>query len=638
MNEQVRLILSLSLSGSILTAIAFAVKPFVRHRLSESVQYYIWLVVLLRLLLPFSPEGSLMDKLFYHGQEPAAMAAVTEAAQQGDIGSTGVSSIIVESAEKKAEAGYYNNDTDHTRYFKDLFNQYLIYLWLIGAAGVLLVNIGSYLRFSLYITRAGKPASEAQYGILRGIYKGGRKIRLICSSHVDTPMLMGIKSPYIIIPDVDYRDEQLRNILLHELSHMKRFDIAAKWLVMLASAVHWFNPLMPLLRKELNRACELACDEQVIKNMDNAGKQAYGETLIDVASEQKLPMGVLQATMCEEKKDLGNRLKAIMKNSRKSRVVAAMSVVILLGAAAGAIALGASIPAGRTSPPAVYISPEGEKTKEALIGTYSWKFRGGAVESDSDHPMNFVYGQENSIDTTSKQQLVIGTQKLKSDRNYDFALEQLTIYKDKMQVYPSMPEPSYMNGSLYLQAPPEQGVYVYCLVLDYGDKGKASYGFVVRVDMPVYDLSEISKCKTPYVGDHTKAIGIAGLLPVPDREFRQQYISILTSSKPYKLTIYYEVKAMGTNRSTWNIEKQDEGINSILEKNALVTFCMIGNLDEVTFAFRKSQSEGSLDESKYDTIYTYKRALIAEKYGDIAALGNDLGKLEKILGDKQAVK
>ncbi|MGE5678192.1 MAG: M56 family metallopeptidase, partial [Pseudomonadota bacterium] len=459
MSEQVRLILSLSLSGSILAVIAFALKPIVGRRLSKSVQYYIWLVVLLRLLLPFSPEGSLMEAVFYQGQEPAAAGGMT-AAEQGNIGSAGIGSVIVESAESKAEAGYYNNDMDHSRYFKDLLSQYLLYIWLIGAFSVLLVNITGYLRFSAYMKKTGRPAAEEQYNILKSISRDRRQVSLVCNSHVATPMLMGIINPCIIIPDEGYGEEQLKNILLHELSHMKRFDIAVKWLTLLASAVHWFNPLMYFLRKEIDRACELACDELVVKDLDSAGKQSYGETLIAVAAEQKLPLGVLQATMCEEKKDLRNRLKAIMTHGKKSRFIVVVSVLLLLGAAAGAIALGASIPAGRTSPPAVYISPEGEKTKEALIGTYSWKFRGGAVESDSDHPMNFVYGQENSIDTTSEQQLVIGTQKLKSDRNYDFALEQLTIYKDKMQVYPSMPEPSYMNGSLYLQAPPEQGVYV----------------------------------------------------------------------------------------------------------------------------------------------------------------------------------
>ena len=65
MNETVKLILSLSLSGSILAGLLFAVKPLINNRVSQAFQYYIWLLVLLRLALPFSFEESLMNRAFY---------------------------------------------------------------------------------------------------------------------------------------------------------------------------------------------------------------------------------------------------------------------------------------------------------------------------------------------------------------------------------------------------------------------------------------------------------------------------------------------------------------------------------------------------------------------------------------------
>ena len=73
---------------------------------------------------------------------------------------------------------------------------------------------------------------------------------------------------------------------------------------MIAASIHWFNPFIYLIKKEINHACELACDEAVIKNLSSSEKQAYGDTLISVVAEHKYPLGVLQATMCEEKKSL----------------------------------------------------------------------------------------------------------------------------------------------------------------------------------------------------------------------------------------------------------------------------------------------------------------------------------------------
>ena len=104
-------------------------------------------------------------------------------------------------------------------------------------------------------------------------------------------MLIGIVRPYIIIPDINFNEKQLKNILLHEIVHLKRFDIAVKWLTMIASSIHWFNPLMYFIKKEINTSCELACDEAVIKNLSPSEKQAYGDTLISVVAENKYPTG-----------------------------------------------------------------------------------------------------------------------------------------------------------------------------------------------------------------------------------------------------------------------------------------------------------------------------------------------------------
>lgn len=628
MNDPLRLILSLSLSGSILALIIFAIKPFLKSKLSKSIQYYIWLVVLLRLVLPFSLEDSIMNNIFYSEGEVQRITTQGMPLAQDNSGSGNISSVIMPRVEEQAANGVYNYDTDHSRYLKDLLYQYVLYTWLLGVILVLSVNCVGYARFSLYVRKSNLPASDEQNRILAGILNGQKNVMLVRNPFVTTPMLKGIIKPCIIIPDIDYEEGQLRNIFLHELSHMRRYDIAIKWLTMLAAAIHWFNPCMYFIKREINRACELACDEMVVKNLKLAEKQAYGDTLISVAAEYKYPVGVLQATMCEEKTNLKERLISIMNHSKKSRMIVVVSAVLLVAAVIGAVGLGASVGKVGTKPPIVYISPEEGNTIQALMGSYSWEIRGGGIESDSDHPMNFVYGLDNTTNTTSGEQIIIGTQKLKSDKKYDFTVEQVSVYKDKQLVGHRPVASSSVDGSLYLQAPKEAGEYVYCLVLNFKDKGIVNYGFVVRVDMLTYDLSEISKYKTPYVGDHTKVLGIAGSLPVPDKDFKQQYISMITSSKPYKVNIYYEVKQRDINRSEWAIENPDEETYSNLEKNALVVFCMIDNLDEVTFAFRNSQSEGKLEESKYNTAYTFKRAALEEKYGDLTVLGENLNLLE----------
>lgn len=66
MDEMIKLLLSLSFSGSLLVMVLLLLKPLIKNRLSRRCQYYIWLVVIARLLLPFSAQNNLMGVLFQY--------------------------------------------------------------------------------------------------------------------------------------------------------------------------------------------------------------------------------------------------------------------------------------------------------------------------------------------------------------------------------------------------------------------------------------------------------------------------------------------------------------------------------------------------------------------------------------------
>ncbi|MCQ1530405.1 M56 family metallopeptidase [Lutispora saccharofermentans] len=517
MNETIKLILSLSLSGSILAVSVFAFKPFIKHKLSKSVQYYIWVVVLLRLVLPFSFEGSIMNSVFYG--ETASLGADVQKNLALPISGTGkdLDSSTSAIVRGKAANGIYDSDIDHSRYISQLFSKYIFGIWLFGAIAVFAANIAGYARFSKHLKKANKPADDAQNKMLAALLDGCSGVGLVRNRFAATPMLIGLIRPSIIIPDIDFDENQLKNILLHEISHLKRHDIAVKWLAMIASSIHWFNPIIYFIKKEINHSCELACDESVIKNLSPAEKQAYGDTLISIVAEHRYPYGALQATMSEEKNNLKERLLAIMRYNEKPKFIIALSGILLGVVIFSAIYLGAGV------------------GKDIL------------------------------------------------------------------------PDADFNNG---------------------GDEIKAAAGG--------YDLNEIIKHKTPYVGDASKVYAIISLLPVPDDYFKQQYMSMKTSGRPYGLTIYYEAASDAEYEGEWPIVAPDTVIEMNSRFNALVAFSMIGNLEEVSFAFRNSPSHGSLDESKYNTVFTFPRDAFEEKYGDISALGENLDLLQDILAVKKS--
>lgn len=636
MSEMIKLILSLSISGSILAAIIFAVKPLIRNKLSRTVQYYIWLVVLLRLVTPFSLEGSIMNRFFY--SDGIVQTAVTQEGEQ--LTNKGAINPQIPPVKEETSSGSetvvqpvpVSKNSSILSIIKNnplLIDDFILLVWMLGVISSLAANILSYARFARFMKKENIPADREEVGILRGMFPKGPRVTLMRNKFAATPMLIGIMKPCIIIPDIDYTPMQLKNILLHEITHLKRFDIGMKWLTVIAVSMHWFNPLMYLVKKEINKACELSCDEGVIKGLTDAEKQDYGDTLISMIVEHKYPIGILSTTMCEEKKTLKERLLSIMSHGKRSKLVIAASVLLLGVIVCASVVLGAGVgtKADRKRPPDIYINAGNQSIKNAILGGFSWTNKNGVMNevilADANHPTTFEYKNENTISISSGEQFTISTCRFRSDKRFDFTIDNVEVYRDGKLLQLDTEAPRYINDSMYFEGPKEPGEYIYCLVLEFKDKGKVNYGFVVRVDMPVYNLSAIEKYKTPYIGNHTRVGNIISLLPLPDNNFKQQYMSMVTSSKPYKLTVYYEGGAIGNSK-----------INSVMQNNALVLFYMIENLDEVTFAFRYSPSEGELDTSKYETMYTYNRNDIKEVYGEEIFELKDINELQEMLDKK----
>jgi len=344
MSDLVRAIIIMSLSGSILAILLFIFKPLVRNRLPKSTQYYLWLVVILALLIPVPKIAVLLDN------QTAAIPVIpiVQVAPAIPTISETVTRFVItqeEANERLQGIAHLANTSEYLQERQAIESPIALvttYFILIYPFGVLLLGLWyvfNYMFFAKMYRRRNIIANEEYRKILAQMCKG-RAPRLHCNPLAATPMLLGIFRPVIILPDKAYTAEQLQAIFSHELTHLRRKDIFVKWLMLIASALHWFNPLIWLIRREIDRACELSCDEAVIRNLDIDGKRNYGNTLIAVSANSKAPRAIASATMCEEKKNLKERLGAIMKSKKHTRIVLALSVLLIFLAACGALTLG----------------------------------------------------------------------------------------------------------------------------------------------------------------------------------------------------------------------------------------------------------------------------------------------------------
>lgn len=337
--ETLRTILTMSITGSIIAVILFALKPIVRDRLPKSTQYYLWLVVIAALVVPISrfvvlPASEIptisntVD--WYVVSNDDIFKRIRPYEVENDDGFIGIPESGMAEVEALAPDTWVPEAVDWFR---------LIHY--LGAVACLAFIYCSNAAYTGKIKRRNNTATAEEHAMLAELCGGERTPLLYRNPLAATPMMIGIFRPAIILPGREYTNEQLRAVLLHELTHLRRKDVLVKWLSVFVVALHWFNPIVWLVRREIDRACELACDEAVIRNLDTDGKQNYGETLLYVAADSKTPHAVLSTTMCEEKKALKERLSAIMRSKKQTRLAIIVSAVLVVAVGSIAIALGA---------------------------------------------------------------------------------------------------------------------------------------------------------------------------------------------------------------------------------------------------------------------------------------------------------
>ena len=109
-------------------------------------------------------------------------------------------------------------------------------------------------------------------------------INLIVNDDIRTPALCRIIKPTILFPNamLDLEDDEIKYILLHELSHYKRKDILVNYLLVLLQCVHWFNPFIWFFFKKIREDMELATDEMVVSKLNEDEYKNYARTIITI--------------------------------------------------------------------------------------------------------------------------------------------------------------------------------------------------------------------------------------------------------------------------------------------------------------------------------------------------------------------
>ena len=310
--------LVLSVAGSFLAGVLLALKKWTGKQFSPTWQYVLWVGVLLVMVVPVSVK---VPALVQPLQEKQVVQTVPLPAEQ----TMTEQPVPVDTVE--APAGEILPFTEETALPPVPWWDVLAVLWVLGALGSLGYRLTGYFRFSRHIRRTGEPIE------LNGVPK---RLRVYETSAAVSPMVMGIFRPVLILPETALTESRLPYVLRHELVHYRRGDIFWRWLAVLATSIHWFNPVVYVAAAQMQEACEISCDWCVVRSMEQAKRNDYMRVILELLAEAMAKKQILTTQMASEKKQLQRRFTMIRNQKPVGMKKLLLSVCVgtaLLGAA-----------------------------------------------------------------------------------------------------------------------------------------------------------------------------------------------------------------------------------------------------------------------------------------------------------------
>jgi bla regulator protein BlaR1 len=348
---------------TLLMLLVLALRKPVREQFGPNIAYALWLLPVLRFLMPPLPGAWSFTEL---------LGGLTHSAEQGPGVAFGVlnaetaPSVVIDQALLQTQFELAGHQADlalvppTTVADGPNIALLLIGVWAIGA----LIFIGYHL-----IAHSRFCANLMRKADVRRTVADGR-VHVIETDAATGPLAFGIWRKYVAFPRdfAERYDPVERNLALaHELGHHLRGDLIANWIALVVLALHWFNPVAWRAFRAFRADQELACDALVLSGRAPALRHAYGRAIVKSAHGGAVSAACHLHTVNE----LKGRLKMLSKHNPKSRArvtigIAGAAALTLSGLALTASGAGAAMTqADAPMPPAAPVAPEAPEVPTA---------------------------------------------------------------------------------------------------------------------------------------------------------------------------------------------------------------------------------------------------------------------------------
>lgn len=312
----------ISLVSSMMFGIIVIVRLLFLRRIKAKFMYFLWILFLIRLIflweIPLQTSiENYVPIVFEEFQESREIIANPQVNQK----------LITYGALEKE---VYQSPNWSTRVM-----DILVYIWLFGVFSIMLFPLVSYLTL-MKALEDDECSTDPRIDVLA--YRAAKhakveRLQIRYSYYMDTPALIGVIHPMIILPYevLDYDDEVIYQILLHELVHFGSQHLIMQWGFWIVKAIYWFNPIVWIAHEWMKMDAEYACDDEVIAIMGEKKYQNYGNTLIQLASHQgKKNYAIHASGLVNSKKELYRRIGRISNGKKNWRGLEYVTVIVLI--------------------------------------------------------------------------------------------------------------------------------------------------------------------------------------------------------------------------------------------------------------------------------------------------------------------
>lgn len=365
--------------ATVIFLIVAAITMLLRDRMAPRWQFVLWLLVLIRLMLPALPDSrwsvyALIPANLSNQQTTTDAVASSDGVEISNLNQVPVhsskSSDDASIAPDRAKPDPASSPNTFSPTLKPVTNneapdqsqlaviqpapkpstgglqpaRWFAIVWSFGVITGVLYFLGSIIRLRRFTSDCTESRDEKKLSCLAELCEtmGISRPPLMLAPGDCAPFVAGVMRPAIYLSEStvkQFSPEQLRHVLTHELTHIRRRDVLTQWIFLLVRTLYWFHPIVWLTGRQLSRCREQACDDAVLANSPERTRCDYGQTLLHLAARCRQPR--IAAGLCGmfatrntwrrrvAGKEISQRVKRIADHQNESRAMMLVAMMVI---------------------------------------------------------------------------------------------------------------------------------------------------------------------------------------------------------------------------------------------------------------------------------------------------------------------